>query len=325
MCVGCMQSDARALRTVLSLTGVKEGLKGHIVVELSDLDNEVLVKLVGGDLVQTVVAHDVIGRLMIQCARQPGLAQLWEDILGFENCEFYIKRWPQLHGMKFEDILISFPDAIPCGIKVASCGGKIILNPEDSYVLQEDDEIHVIAEDNDSYAPAALPTVLDAFLAPGSELWMFTDVPENEREKKLIDGGLDFSKKQPKKMAVKIRLARLGCKNRAFYRIVGADSHTPKHEKHLQVVGFYDPLADYFVIKDLNFVGVMHLQNAKGDARRLGLNADLVLVTCWYQPTDTARGILLRASLISPPPMTVMGQKKGPPGETLNPEKSITL
>ena len=45
-------------------------------MELSDLDNEVLVKLVGGDLVQTFVAHDVIGRLMIQCARQPGLAQV---------------------------------------------------------------------------------------------------------------------------------------------------------------------------------------------------------------------------------------------------------
>ncbi|KAJ4834872.1 hypothetical protein Tsubulata_036767 [Turnera subulata] len=254
------QSDARALRTVLSLTGVKEGLRGHIVVELSDLDNEVLVKLVGGDLVETVVAHDVIGRLMIQCARQPGLAQIWEDILGFENCEFYIKRWPQLDGMQFEDVLISFPDAIPCGIKVASCGGKIILNPDDSYVLQEGDEVLVIAEDDDTYAPATLPMVneapfihivrpprkpqkillcgwrrdiddmivvwrgslpkdfivprsaerilfcgwrrdmedmvmvLDAFLAPGSELWMFNDVPENEREKKLIDGGLDLSR-----------------------------------------------------------------------------------------------------------------------------------
>ncbi|CAL9150913.1 probable ion channel CASTOR [Musa acuminata AAA Group] len=221
------QSDARALRTVLSLTGVKEGLRGHIVVELSDLDNEVLVKLVGGDLVETVVAHDVIGRLMIQCARQPGLAQIWEDILGFENCEFYIKRWPQLDGMQFEDVLISFPDAIPCGIKMASCGGKIILNPDDSYILQEGDEVLVIAEDDDTYTPAELPMVrrgylpkdfivpksperilfcgwrrdiedmimvLDAFLALGSELWMFNDVPENEREKKLIDGGLDFNR-----------------------------------------------------------------------------------------------------------------------------------
>ncbi|KAK8307770.1 hypothetical protein V6Z12_D02G008700 [Gossypium hirsutum] len=221
------QSDARALRTVLSLTGVKEGLRGHIVVELSDLDNEVLVKLVGGELVETVVAHDVIGRLMIQCARQPGLAQIWEDILGFENCEFYIKRWPQLDGMQFEDVLISFPDAIPCGVKVASRGGKIILNPEDSYVLQEGDEVLVIAEDDDTYAPGALPmvngasfmhiarparkpqkillcgwrrdvddmiVVLDAFLAPGSELWMFNEVVESERERKLIDGGLDLSR-----------------------------------------------------------------------------------------------------------------------------------
>ncbi|XP_034197348.1 ion channel CASTOR-like isoform X2 [Prunus dulcis] len=221
------QSDARALRTVLSLTGVKEGLRGHIVVELSDLDNEVLVKLVGGDLVETVVAHDVIGRLMIQCARQPGLAQIWEDILGFENCEFYIKRWSQLDGMHFEDVLISYPDAIPCGIKVASLGGKIILNPDDSYVLQEGDEVLVIAEDDDTYAPAPLPmvkeasfihiartarkpqkillcgwrrdiddmlVVLDAFLAPSSELWMFNEVAEKEREKKLIDGGLDISR-----------------------------------------------------------------------------------------------------------------------------------
>ncbi|KAK4421982.1 Ion channel CASTOR [Sesamum alatum] len=221
------QSDARALRTVLSLTGVKEGLQGHIVVELSDLDNEVLVKLVGGELVETVVAHDVIGRLMIQCARQPGLAQIWEDILGFENCEFYIKRWPQLDGMQFEDVLISFPEAIPCGVKVASHGGKIILNPEDSYVLQEGDEILVIAEDDDTYSPSDLPmvkdatfvyitrparkpqkillcgwrrdiddmiVVLDAFLADGSELWMFNEVPEKERERKLTDGGLDIDR-----------------------------------------------------------------------------------------------------------------------------------
>ncbi|KAJ6952007.1 hypothetical protein NC653_041233 [Populus alba x Populus x berolinensis] len=42
------------------------------------------------------------------------------------------------------------------------------------------------------------------------------------------------------------------------------------------------------------------------------------------QPTDTVRGILMRAGLISPPPMVVMGQKNGPAGETSNPEKSIT-
>ncbi|XP_076956342.1 putative ion channel POLLUX [Bidens hawaiensis] len=220
------QSDARALRVVLSLTGVKEGLRGHVVVEMSDLDNEPLVKLVGGELIETVVAHDVIGRLMIQCALQPGLAQIWEDILGFENAEFYIKRWPQLDGLRFEDVLVSFPDAIPCGVKVASEGGKININPSDEYILKEGDEILVIAEDDDTYSPGPLPEirrgpfpkkvdppkfpekilfcgwrrdiddmimVLEAFLAPGSELWMFNEVVEKERERKLVDGGLDIS------------------------------------------------------------------------------------------------------------------------------------
>uniref|UniRef100_A0A1D1YAC8 Putative ion channel POLLUX n=1 Tax=Anthurium amnicola TaxID=1678845 RepID=A0A1D1YAC8_9ARAE len=220
------QSDARALRVVLSLTGVKEGLRGHVVVELCDLDNELLVKLVGGELIETVVAHDVIGRLMIQCALQPGLAQIWEDILGFENAEFYIKRWPQLDGLRFEDVFISFPEAVPCGVKVAASGGKIIINPNDDYVMKEGDEILVIAEDDDTYEPGPLlevrkcflPNVssppkypekilfcgwrrdiddmimvLEAFLAPGSQLWMFNDVPEKDREKRLLDGGLDLS------------------------------------------------------------------------------------------------------------------------------------
>lgn len=64
------------MRVVLSLAGVKEALRGHVVVEMCDLDNEHLVKLVGGEFIETIVSHDVIGRLMIQCAMQPGLAQV---------------------------------------------------------------------------------------------------------------------------------------------------------------------------------------------------------------------------------------------------------
>lgn len=36
--------------------------------------------------------------------------------------------------------------------------------------------------------------MLDAFLAPGSELWMFNEVAEKERKKKLIDGGLEINR-----------------------------------------------------------------------------------------------------------------------------------
>ncbi len=42
---------------------------------------------------------------------------------------------------------------------------------------------------------------------------------------------------------VKIRLSRLGKHKRPFYRIVVADSRSPRDGRFLEVVGTYDPLA----------------------------------------------------------------------------------
>lgn len=70
-----------------------------------------------------------------------------------------------MDGLHFEEVLISFPDAIPCGIKVAAEGGKIILNPDDNYILKEGDEVLVIAEDDDTYSPGPLPEVIFLLLS----------------------------------------------------------------------------------------------------------------------------------------------------------------
>jgi len=40
---------------------------------------------------------------------------------------------------------------------------------------------------------------------------------------------------------VKIRLSRLGSKKRPFYRIVAADSRSPRDGKFLEILGYYDP------------------------------------------------------------------------------------
>ncbi|XP_047164079.1 30S ribosomal protein S16-1, chloroplastic-like [Vigna umbellata] len=44
-------------------------------------------------------------------------------------------------------------------------------------------------------------------------------------------------------MVVKIRLARLGCRNHPFYRVVVTDSKTPRDGKQLEVLGFYNPIS----------------------------------------------------------------------------------
>ena len=40
---------------------------------------------------------------------------------------------------------------------------------------------------------------------------------------------------------VKIRLMRAGSKKRPFYRIVAADSRSPRDGKFLEILGYYDP------------------------------------------------------------------------------------
>ncbi|MDO9529547.1 MAG: 30S ribosomal protein S16 [Syntrophales bacterium] len=45
-------------------------------------------------------------------------------------------------------------------------------------------------------------------------------------------------------MAVKIRLARMGAKNKPFYRIVVADVESSRDGRFIEIVGNYDPKKD---------------------------------------------------------------------------------
>jgi len=80
-------------------------------------------------------------------------------------------------------------------------------------------------------------------------------------------------------MAVKLRLKRMGSKQKPFYRIVAADSRSPRDGKFLETVGTYDP------IKEKDTVTVKE---------------DRVLY--WMQngaiPTDTVRSILSKQGIM---------------------------
>ena len=119
------KADSLVLRTILSLKGMPVPCKGYIVAEMRDIDNQMLVKTVGGDNIETIVSHDIIGRLMIKSARVPGLAEVYESVLGFDGCEFYMENWPELTGMRWADLYKVFEclkgkqyegGAIPMGI-----------------------------------------------------------------------------------------------------------------------------------------------------------------------------------------------------------------
>ena len=80
-------------------------------------------------------------------------------------------------------------------------------------------------------------------------------------------------------MAVKLRLKRMGAKAKPFYRIVAADSRSPRDGRFLEVVGTYDP------IKGADKVTVTEKKVLKW------LNNGAI-------PTDTVRSILSKQGIM---------------------------
>ena len=78
-------------------------------------------------------------------------------------------------------------------------------------------------------------------------------------------------------MAVKIRLRRMGAKKRPFYRLVAADSRSPRDGKFIETLGTHNPL--------------------NGETK---LNEEAIMkwLSTGAIPTDTARNILSKAGVM---------------------------
>jgi small subunit ribosomal protein S16 len=50
-------------------------------------------------------------------------------------------------------------------------------------------------------------------------------------------------------MAVRIRLTRLGARKKPYYRLVAANSESPRDGKFLEILGSYDPTKNPALIK----------------------------------------------------------------------------
>lgn len=114
----------------------------RIVIEVMDTENAAIMKSVCPDLVEPVLAHDVVGRLLLQAARNPLVADVWQELvrlkpvpgktfvitwfvsisllltlfnalltcgnakLGFDGCEIYSAQWGITRGLTFGEVLL---------------------------------------------------------------------------------------------------------------------------------------------------------------------------------------------------------------------------
>lgn len=80
-------------------------------------------------------------------------------------------------------------------------------------------------------------------------------------------------------MAVKLRLKRMGKKKSPFYRVVAADSRSPRDGAFIEVVGTYNPVMNPAEVKIDEELAIKWLQNGA-------------------QPTDTVRSLLKQTGVL---------------------------
>ena len=80
-------------------------------------------------------------------------------------------------------------------------------------------------------------------------------------------------------MAVKIRLRRMGAKKAAFYRIIVADSRSPRDGKCIEEIGYFDPMKEPAVVKIDAAKAAQWIKNGA-------------------QPTDTVKTLLKQNGII---------------------------
>lgn len=88
-------------------------------------------------------------------------------------------------------------------------------------------------------------------------------------------------------MAVKIRLKRMGAKKRPFYRIVVADSRSPRDGRFIEEIGTYNPIAEPAEVKIDKDNAIKWVNNGA-------------------QPTDTVRNLFKQTGILE----TIHNSKK---------------
>src|SRR5690606_24840352 len=111
--------------------------------------------------------------------------------------------------------------------------------------------------------------------------------------------------KGEKNMALAIRLARGGRKNRPFYRIVVADKRMPRDGRYIEKLGTYNPLL------------------ANDDEKRVKLNEDRIKY--WLgqgaKPSHRVQIFLGKAGIMDLPEISETPKKSAPSAKTLERRK----
>ncbi|MFD9306733.1 NAD-binding lipoprotein [Streptomyces sp. NPDC060048] len=143
--------DAHVVKTLLALDaafpGAGEG-EAVVVAAVRDARNHLTARLAAGRTGHVLCVDDIVARLLVQTARQPGLSLVYSELLDFAGDEFYPVAAEGLVGRTFGEVLLGFATSSAVGLLHAD--GSVSLNPDPEATVGPADRIIVISQDDDT-------------------------------------------------------------------------------------------------------------------------------------------------------------------------------
>jgi hypothetical protein len=112
-------ADARVLKTLLALMScIGEENAPSVVAELHNENIRKLAKNTSPDKISIIDEHSIVTKLIVQTSCVSGLAQVYDNIVGFKGCRFYFYKPDRgIEGIKYSELLFHFKDSSVCGIR----------------------------------------------------------------------------------------------------------------------------------------------------------------------------------------------------------------
>ncbi len=248
------RADGRIIKTLLAIynhPAKPDVAKIHVTAEVLLAANKEIAEIAANRQAQVVKTNDMISKIILQTARISGLSIVYDELLQFAGNEIHYWARPDATGKSFGELLLDFPNGCLVGVAKADASSHV-LNPPSDYVVGADEELLILAEDDDIHvepyrgplkladmraptalAPKAIEHMLvlgwneklfpivqefDNYVGAGSSLTLVNSVDTERRERLLAENSVTL-------------------KNSAIHHVVGEFTSRKLMEK-VQPAGF---------------------------------------------------------------------------------------
>lgn len=139
--------DIKTIMQILVLMQLNnDNSKYNIIADLDNEDNFKLAKKLIEDYGCIISTEEIIGKILAEISINKYLAEIYEEIVGFDGSEIYILPAEDLIEKTFEEAMFLYNQSVLLG--VYKYDNSFIINPNKDYIFKNDDSIIILSEDD---------------------------------------------------------------------------------------------------------------------------------------------------------------------------------